>query len=401
MCSCDSGSVYEMRSSGNRTVDPGGAIIDYVNFNPPGIASIKNPAGSTLDVDLVASNSWANRWWLKFYFMFKHYAGSRTYYARPVISVLNNYGLQCFFQLIPVGSNAFSLAIITGRKYSDGPDIIESPFTGPCPPIGLPIPMFEGVWYEIIVSVKHSVGDGEWQVFVDGTSNGHHCPRTCICSCPDLIFGGETFFEPFPCEFPFSGEARPLYCCYWGHCSGLGMPDIPINSIRWISCSSTVGRLAPRTFCCEWPNYQHLTGPLDCHRPDCPCHNENDACYPRRQTRFGADNFAARLLFGNDEGGANAFDYWFDDIIFNDTAPYKHDNHAVPDGAVAQPTFGSRLTLLRVDAAGDAADFVPVGLPNNWENVDELPVSIADYNQSGALNAKDLYNLESASEVLS
>lgn len=377
MCSCDSGSVYEIRSSANNIVLPGDAVLDYTNFKPPGLASIKNPAGSVLDIDLVQTNPWANRWWIKFYFMFKHYAGERTYYGRPVLSVYNNYGLQCYFQLIPVATDQYSLTIVTGRKYGDGPDHIE---------VCRNKPMVEGVWYEIIVGVTHSIGDGWWEIWIDGVDNvfpsvGVECglfgigdPRSRCCICgiqgcvaatPLIIIDGAILaWQCLACCCCGTRCEYPLYLCRFYHIT---------NQVFWPGCS----------------------------RGDCPCDNTQDACYPRRQTQFGASNFANRLLFGNEEGGSAAFDYWFDDIIFNDQAPYKHDNHAVADTKVTRPPFGSRLTLLKIDAIGDVADFVPIGSPNNWENVDELPVSLDDYNKSGTLNAKDLYNIEPAADALS
>lgn len=369
MCSCDSGSIYELRSSVDRPISPGSAVIDYDNFKPPGFASIKNPAGNILDVDLVTTNPWANRWWLKFYFMFKHHAGTCAYYGRPVISVFNNYGLQCYFQLVPVTGNQFSLTIVTGRKYSDGPDHVE-----PC----AKRPMVEGVWYEIIVGVTHAMGDGWWEIWIDGADNVSLSDFVeCSVKIPCVGFcrsGGSTWFSG-------SGDPRDR-CCVCG-------------------CQSCFGQCYCQGSRCELPPYLCPNFPIEgCAKTVCPCHNDDDACYPRRQTQHGAGIFANRLLFGNEEGGAEGFDYWYDDIIFNDQAPYKHDNHAVIDPVISRPRFGSRLSLLRVDGAGDVADFVPIGSPNNWENIEELPVSIADYNKSGTLNAKDLYNIEPATGVL-
>lgn len=375
MCSCDSGSIYELRSVANNPITPGTAVADYSNFKEPGLASIKNPAGNNLSVSLVPSNPWARRWWLKFYFMFKHYAGDRTDHSRPVISVWNNYGLQTYFRLVPAeGQDEYSLTIVTARKYSDEPDRIE-----PCKGH----PMVENVWYEVIVSVTHSVGDGYWEIWIDGVDNvypssnvecgvlnvGDPRDRCCICgdqSCdePQILLPGTLLLF------------CPTCCCCGLVCE---MPAFP----------------------CRGQGPENVYTFNGCSLGQCPCHNENDACYPRRQTQHGADNFVNKLIFGTEEANLDGFDYWFDDIIFNDEAPYKHDNHAVADRATSRMPFGSRLSLLRLDGAGDASEFGTTGSATNFENVDELPISTADYNSSGTLNAKDLYTLESVSETLS
>lgn len=52
-----------------------------------------------------------------------------------------------------------------------------------------------------------------------------------------------------------------------------------------------------------------------------------------------------------------------------------------------------QIQTLLPSGAGSQADLATVGSPANWENVDEVPPSLADYNYSGTPGARDLYAL--------
>lgn len=54
-----------------------------------------------------------------------------------------------------------------------------------------------------------------------------------------------------------------------------------------------------------------------------------------------------------------------------------------------------RVVTLVSDKAGSTTAFQPTGSPNNFDNINELPVSAADYNSSSTVGARDLYGLAS------
>lgn len=335
MCSCDSKNLYELRASGNTAVSISTAEIDETTFVPPGEASIKSPAGCKLRVNLVEGNDWAHQWWLKFYFKFKRTTQDLS--TRPVISVANVYGTQCVFRLIPVDfavcgiENAFTLTIFTGRKGSSGPETMEA-----C----CKVPICEDVWYEIILYVKHNYGDGKWGIWINGQDNVEAC-------MDDLRF----------CRLPQLPTQRCNVCggCPWEYGNQVMYTNYPWGAYSVpLMCPG-----APNVASCEYPAYKDKGHPACCvvgSGDGFRCDSVADACYPRHQTRFGDDAFASILYFGTDEDGAAGFDYWYDDIMFNDTCPYKHDDPSVEDSAKNRQEFGGRLTVLKVIGAGAAAE---------------------------------------------
>lgn len=50
-----------------------------------------------------------------------------------------------------------------------------------------------------------------------------------------------------------------------------------------------------------------------------------------------------------------------------------------------------RVQTLAPSAAGSSTQLTPVGSANNWDNVEEMPFSVADYNYSTTPGARDLY----------
>lgn len=53
-----------------------------------------------------------------------------------------------------------------------------------------------------------------------------------------------------------------------------------------------------------------------------------------------------------------------------------------------------RVQTLKPNGAGNVTQLTPVGSGTNWQNVDESPVSTADYNYSSTAGQQDLYALE-------
>jgi len=61
-------------------------------------------------------------------------------------------------------------------------------------------------------------------------------------------------------------------------------------------------------------------------------------------------------------------------------------------GSVNNDFLGERrVQTLRPNGAGSKAELSPMGSANNWENVDELPITSADYNYSSTAGQQDLY----------
>jgi hypothetical protein len=58
-----------------------------------------------------------------------------------------------------------------------------------------------------------------------------------------------------------------------------------------------------------------------------------------------------------------------------------------------------RVQLIKPNGAGSQTDLTPVGVANNWDNVNELPFSSADYNASATVGARDLYAMEDISTL--
>lgn len=74
----------------------------------------------------------------------------------------------------------------------------------------------------------------------------------------------------------------------------------------------------------------------------------------------------------------------YDDLYILDTT-----------GTAPQNTFLGEVVVqtLLPSGEGEHSDFTPIGSPNNWENVDDVPPSTTDYNASSTVGAKDSYEL--------
>lgn len=76
---------------------------------------------------------------------------------------------------------------------------------------------------------------------------------------------------------------------------------------------------------------------------------------------------------------------YYDDLVVNDTA-----------GAVNNSWPGIvHLAMIVPDSAGDVTQLTPTGSVNNWDNVDEIPPSTAEYNASSTVDQYDLYGMTS------
>lgn len=64
-------------------------------------------------------------------------------------------------------------------------------------------------------------------------------------------------------------------------------------------------------------------------------------------------------------------------------------------GSAPQNTFLGEVVVqtLVPNGAGASTGLTPVGSPNNWENVDEIPYSTADYNASNVPGTRDTYSM--------
>lgn len=95
-------------------------------------------------------------------------------------------------------------------------------------------------------------------------------------------------------------------------------------------------------------------------------------------TKPGADTtvnkFDVQAQTGSINSGPNA-DAYFDDFAV-DSAGF------IGEGVI---------TLLSPNGAGATTQLTPTGAPNNWQNVDEVPPSDADFNEATAANLKDTY----------
>jgi hypothetical protein len=81
---------------------------------------------------------------------------------------------------------------------------------------------------------------------------------------------------------------------------------------------------------------------------------------------------------------SNVSNYQFDDLyILNGLGSLNNDFR------------GECVVQTKVpNGAGSSTQFTPTGAPNNWENVNELPVSATDYNSSSTVGHRDLYAME-------
>jgi len=100
-------------------------------------------------------------------------------------------------------------------------------------------------------------------------------------------------------------------------------------------------------------------------------------------TRDGGASVSIDRATFNSISGINNKTYFDDMYILNDlgAAPYN-----APLGDV-------RVQTLAVNGAGSSAQLTPVGSVNNWENVEELPSSMTDYNWSATAGHRDLYSI--------
>jgi len=239
-------------------------------------------------------------------------------------------------------------------------------------------------WYEVLLYVQHAM-NGDWGIWINGTDNVNcmppagnrfNCaggPKTRCNVCINTYcwdYAQDIVYD----DFPWTYHYVPKSCCcppdggYMYNCEypAFRNPDVPGCAV----CSST--------------------------DPNLHCDDLHDRCYPRHQTQQGTEPYAEILFFGTSEGEADGYDYWYDDIMFNDTCPYSHTDPTVTDNATGPVSFGGRLTILRPDAPGDKSEFTPHSAAEHWQNVDEIPPSHTDYNSSSVAGAKELYNIESA-----
>ena len=93
---------------------------------------------------------------------------------------------------------------------------------------------------------------------------------------------------------------------------------------------------------------------------------------------------------GNDTGNGHMdAAVWFDDLYILNTL-----------GSVNNTFLGETVVrTLMPTGAGASTGLTPTGTANNWENVDELGLSTADYNASGTSGARDTYALANLSAV--
>lgn len=70
---------------------------------------------------------------------------------------------------------------------------------------------------------------------------------------------------------------------------------------------------------------------------------------------------------------------------------YVHDGQGSEDIAFWGDT---QIDFLRPVSNGDANDYIPVGSLNNFENVDEVPPSVVDYNKSNTPGDIELYTFD-------
>lgn len=96
----------------------------------------------------------------------------------------------------------------------------------------------------------------------------------------------------------------------------------------------------------------------------------------------GVDPEIDRIGLRNLGGGAS--NPRVDDVQINNTAGLV--NNSLPGDV--------RIYVLFPSGAGDVTDLTPTGSANNWENVDENPPSIADYNGSATVGDIDTYGMQ-------
>jgi len=99
-------------------------------------------------------------------------------------------------------------------------------------------------------------------------------------------------------------------------------------------------------------------------------------------TRNGDNLAVVRLKYRSNQVGVTTNDCYFDDLVINDTS-----------GSVNNTWPGQQKLYLAVpNAAGDQTDLTP-SAGNNWDCVDEIPTSTADYVSSATATEYDLYNI--------
>lgn len=206
-------------------------------------------------------------------------------------------------------------------------------------PISTGITLEYGVWYELQISVLHDLGFGVIEIFANG--NGVSLNR----------------------ENNRTKKSDSEFCWL---CSG-GM----IQSLTDLSIT------------------------LGCPPDECACHLYNDPCWDRMQTAVGPGDqwFARSIKFGS--GVSNTGTMWFDNVFINNMVADPDD----PDNISHIPS-GRMLTVLKPNGAGTFAQFTPDGGNPNWQNVDEVPVTVTDKNIAAAAGLIDSYNIENATVLI-
>ncbi|KPJ63688.1 hypothetical protein AMK68_03330 [candidate division KD3-62 bacterium DG_56] len=101
-------------------------------------------------------------------------------------------------------------------------------------------------------------------------------------------------------------------------------------------------------------------------------------------TQPAGDTTFDNLYFMSWRTGSQYWTGWIDDVILNDLAGGVNDSW--PNGA--------RIVYLPASGVGNSSQWTPLSLPQNWQEVDEVPVSQADYVHTNAQPRLDLYNLQ-------
>lgn len=94
----------------------------------------------------------------------------------------------------------------------------------------------------------------------------------------------------------------------------------------------------------------------------------------------GTNNSIDRLELSNLNGVG-----YFDDVYIADDTGAAPWNDFLGD---------VRVQTIKPSAAGSSTQLAPAGSANNWDNVNELPYSSADYNSSATAGQRDLYAME-------
>ena len=81
--------------------------------------------------------------------------------------------------------------------------------------------------------------------------------------------------------------------------------------------------------------------------------------------------------------GINQVNFWDDMYILNDLGPAPYN----------APLGDCRVQTLVPTGAGSTTQLTPVGSASNWDNVDEFPPSMTDYNFSSTPGQRDLYTM--------